>query len=996
MTKYIYFTLKVLLFSIIIFFVSAFVHTSYPDEEASQVLKTDPEFVHLKNRWVDSVFHSLSLEEKIAQLVMVAAYSNKGAEHKREVEHLINDYKVGGLIFFQGGPVRQANLTNYYQSISKVPLLIAMDAEWGVDMRLDSVAKFPRQMLMGAVQNDKLIYDFGAEVGRQCNRIGVHVNFAPVIDINNNPRNPVINSRSFGEDRLNVARKGLAYMFAMQELHVLATAKHFPGHGDTGSDSHKTLPVIKHSVQRIDSLELFPFKYLINEGLAAVMIAHLNIPALDSTPNSASSLSHNVVTKLLKDKLGFEGLIFTDALGMKGVSAYNSPGETALKAFLAGVDILLMPRDVSAAISEIKKAVDLGIIQQSEIDRRCMKVLKAKRWAGLDKYKPLEVRGLIDDLNSKKAELIRRKLVESAITVVQNRNDIIPLINLDTLKIASVSIGNGKLTKFQSIMDLYAGVKHFAINKNAAKKDFDILMTKLADYDLVIVGFHRPSRRPPYFGLSGQTISFAHQLATHTKVVLDIFSSPYVLNRFKKSDFEAIVLSYEDTWVAQDLSAQLLFGGIPVLGKLPVSAGKDYPVKTGITDERIRLKYAPPLELNIEDLKLKKVDSVILGAIKKGAMPGCQVLAIKNGVVFYNKSFGYHTYKKKKPVKNTDIYDIASLTKVTATTPSLMKLVDEGKLDIKKKLSYYMPELDSTNKKNITIKNILAHQARLQAWIPFYLKTFNKKTKAKYDLNPDIYSTKKTKEYNLQVADNLYIKQSYTDTIYKRILDSKLRRRSGYRYSDLGFYLFYRMIKEKTKADFPEYVYENLYAPLGMTETGYNPLNRFPKEMIAPTEQDKTYRKQLVQGYVHDYGAAMMGGVGGHAGIFSNANDLAKLFQMYLQKGVYGGKRYFKAKTIEEFTRCAYCRKNNRRALGFDRPARKSKKSSVSKYASPYSFGHTGFTGTIAWVDPKEQFVYIFISNRVYPDIENHKLVSMNIRPKVQALFYEAFLKEEK
>ncbi|RLD70487.1 MAG: hypothetical protein DRJ10_20310, partial [Bacteroidetes bacterium] len=341
--KIIYFAIKVLLFFIIIFFASAFIHKSYIDEREVLNRNIDPEFVDLKNRWVDSVFQSLNLEEKIAQLVTVAAYSNKGEEHKQTVENLIKRYKVGGLIFFQGGPVRQVNLTNYYQSISNVPLLIAMDAEWGVDMRLDSVAKFSRQMLMGAVQKDKWIYEFGSEVGRQCKRLGVHVNFAPVIDINNNPLNPVINSRSFGEDRLNVAKKGLAYMYGMQEQHVIATAKHFPGHGDTDSDSHKTLPVITHSVQRIDSLELFPYKYLINQGLAAVMVAHLNIPSLDSTKFSASSLSYNVVTKLLKNDLNFKGLVFTDALGMKGVSAYNSPGGTALKAFLAGVDILLMP-----------------------------------------------------------------------------------------------------------------------------------------------------------------------------------------------------------------------------------------------------------------------------------------------------------------------------------------------------------------------------------------------------------------------------------------------------------------------------------------------------------------------------------------------------------------------------------------------------------------------------------------------------------------------------
>ncbi len=988
--KIVFFVLKVFVFSILLFFVSAFINLNYTDQNSSENVNSDPEFVHQKNKWVDSVFKSLSLEEKIAQLVMVQAYSNRGYEHKKEIENIIKKYKVGGLIFFQGGPVRQANLTNYYQSISKTPLLIAMDAEWGVDMRLDSVPDFPRQMMMGAVQNDKLIYNFGTEIGKQCLRLGVHINFAPVIDINNNPKNPVIGYRSFGEDRLNVARKGLAYMYGMQEQHIIATAKHFPGHGDTDSDSHKTLPVIKHSIQRIDSLELYPFKYLINQGLTAVMIAHLNIPALDSTPNSASSLSRNIVTNLLKNQLGFKGLVFTDALGMKGVSAYNAPGETALKAFFAGVDILLMPRDVKASIKSIKTAVEKGLISETEINARCMKVLKAKRWVGLDKYKPIETKNLITDLNSKNAKLINRRIIENALTLVQNRNDIIPFTNLDTLKIASVAIGSGSYSNFQARLNDYTKVAKFGIRKDASEQEFNILMNKLSDYNLVIVSFHRPSRRPPNFGLTEQSVRFVHRLAQHTKVAIDIFSSPYALKKFRKEDFEAIIVSYQDTRITRDLSAQLFFGGIPAKGLLPVSAGKQYPARTGIIDEKIRLKYAPPMELNIDELKLKQVDSVILGAIRKGAMPGCQVMAIKNGIVFFQKSYGYHTYKKKIPVKNSDLYDIASLTKVTATVPVLMKLTDEGKFNIAKKMSFYLKDLDTTNKKNITAKQVLAHQARLKSWIPFYLHTYNEKTAIKYDLNPDIYSKKQSAEYNLQVAENLYIKSSYTDTIYKEIYNSDLRRHRGYKYSDLGYYLFLKIIPKITHTPFDEYVYKNFFKPLGMYKTTYNPLQKFSKQEIVPTEQDKKYRKQLIHGFVHDYGAAMMGGIGAHAGIFTNANDLAKIFQMYLQKGIYGGKRYISASTLELFTKQAYPRSRNRRALGFDRPAKNAKKSSVCASASQQSFGHTGFTGTIAWVDPVNNFIYIFLANRIHPDIENRKFIEMNIRPKVQDIFYRA------
>lgn len=1004
------FILKIAVFSVLVFFISSFIgiEESWSDlnsisddsvkinpyllELQSNYEKSaiEPEFVKYKSKWIDSVFNSLSLDEKISQLIMVATYSNKDEDYRNSMERIVKKYRIGGFIFFQGSPVKQVQLTNYYQSISKTPLFIAMDAEWGPSMRLDSTVDYPRQMMMGAIQNDQVIYDFGLEIGRQCNRLGVHINFAPVIDINNNHRNPVINSRSFGEERLNVAQKGFAYMLGMQEKKIIPTAKHFPGHGDTESDSHKTLPVISHSLQHLDSMELFPFKYLIDNGLAGVMVAHLHIPALDSSSFIASSLSYNIISLLLKQRMKFKGLVFTDALGMQGVSNYNSPGDVVLKAFMAGSDMLLMPTDIEAAIRAIKTALNTGLISEADINEKCYKVLQAKKWAGLDQYKPIEINGLIDDLNSSDAQYTNQKIIESAITLVENKDGMIPLQRIDSLKIATVSIGSGNYAVFQKTLSLYDDLRHFSINKNADINEFKALMNQLANYDIVIIAFLRSNYAPSSFGITSNSIWFANELSKYTKVIVDIFASPYVLSKFKRNKFSGIIMSYEDTELCQDLSAQLIYGGIPARGKLPVSSGPDYPVRSGISDEKIRLKYANPKELNIDDLKLKKIDSIVLSAIDEGVFPGCQVLAAKNGIVFFNKSYGYHTYEKKNKVNNDDLYDLASITKISATLPLIMQLSENGKININDKLSKYIPELDSTNKNKITLKQILAHQAGLVSWIPFYLRAFSPGPNSNYTLNPLFFSSKQDTGHLLKVAENLYMNKSYVDTMYQRIYNSPIRKKPKYLYSDLGFYLFYQLITKKFALNFPEYLDEKIYAPMGLTTFCFNPLNKFPKERIIPTENDKKFRKQLVQGYVHDYGAAMIGGVCGHAGLFSNANDLAKLMQMYLQMGKYGGEQYIQPGTVKYFTTPAYPKTSNRRALGFDKPGM-GKKSPVTKLASPESFGHTGFTGTVAWVDPKQQFVFVFLSNRINPSTDNNKINQLNIRTKIHEIFYQSF-----
>ena len=414
--------------------------------------------------WVEKTFNSLTAEQKIGQLFMLATYSNKGESHAQEIEKMITQYGIGGLIFMQGGPYREAKYCNRYQAKSKVPLLISMDAEWGLGMRLDSVISYPRQMTLGAIQDNSYIEKMGEQIAKECKRLGIHVNFAPVVDVNVNPKNPVIGTRSFGEDKYNVAKKGIAYMKGLQGQHVLANAKHFPGHGDTDKDSHKALPVINHDINRLREIEFYPFEQLIKDSLASMMIAHLNIPALDSSKNSATTLSKNVVTDLLKKEMGFKGLIFTDALNMRGVADYNDPGEVDLKALLAGNDVLLFPQNIPLAVKKIQGAINDHKISQKEVDRRVKKILYAKYWAGLNEYKPIETKNLAKDLNSPDGYALRFKLYEKAITIAKNDDNLLPIRVLDTNTFASISIGEKKNNTFQKYLSKYTKFNHYFID----------------------------------------------------------------------------------------------------------------------------------------------------------------------------------------------------------------------------------------------------------------------------------------------------------------------------------------------------------------------------------------------------------------------------------------------------------------------------------------------------------------------------------------------------
>ncbi len=955
---------------------------------AQEPIKQGPPFYMKDTRWADSVFKTLTPEQRIAQLFMVAAYSNKDKAHGKEILKLVDDYRIGGLIFFQGGPIRQAILANCYQSCVSVPLLMSMDAEWGLAMRLDSTTKFPRQMTLGAIQNDSLIYEMGVEIARQCKRLGMQINFAPDIDINNNPLNPVIGNRSFGENKYNVTRKALMYMKGMQDNHVLANGKHFPGHGDTDSDSHKTLPTIKSSRARLDTLELYPFKELIRQGLGSMMVAHLSIPALDTTPNQPSTLTKKIVTGLLKDTLGFQGLVFTDALNMKGVSKFYKPGEVSVKALLAGNDVLLFPEDVPQGIIEIKAAIERGEISQEEIDKRCMKILLVKQWTGLNHYSKIKMQNLVEDLNTPQAELINRKLTEASLTLLQNKHNIVPLQKLDSLKIASLTLGYKELNIFQKTLSNYSPIQHYGIDKDAKQLVFDTVLAALKNYNLVIVQINNTNNKPDKnFGLTPQVINMLKAVLKQNRVIVNIAANPYILAKIDGLEAaDGIIMSYEDNDYSASYAAQLIFGGIAAKGKLPVTPNDYFKAGMGVETKAIRFKYTIPEELGINSKAFSKIDSIVLQGIKEKVFPGCQVLIAKDGNVIYQKAFGFHTYENKITVKNDDVYDIASVTKIVASTASVMRLMDQKKLSLDNHLGDYLPELNGSNKQDIVIREMLAHQAGFRDWIPFWMKTVNKDGSYK----PGIYSRTPNELFIKRVADDLYINNNYEDTIYKQIIDSPLKERGKYLYSDLGYYFLKKIIEKQSEAALNVYTQNSFYSPLGLTTMGYKPLARFEMNRIIPTEFDAEFRKQLLQGDVHDQGAAMLGGVAGHAGIFSNANDVAVMMQLFLNKGKYGGARYIDSTTLSQCTKCQF--KDNRRAIGFDKPETDhGKESPVCSCVSDESFGHTGFTGTMAWADPKNGLVFIFLSNRVYPDARReNKLAKSGIRTKIQEIIYNA------
>ena len=975
--------------------------------------------------WVDSVYNSLTLEQRVGQLICMRA-NQPDKPFYENVAKYIKKYNIGGVCFFRADAEAQVKQTNEWQAMAQTPLMVSIDAEWGLAMRVNKTLAYPYQMTLGAVADDQLIYEMGQQVADQCQRMGIHVNFAPVADVNSNAANPIIGMRSFGENPQKVGEKATAYALGMQSKGMVTTMKHFPGHGNTSTDSHLTLPTVTRPIEEVRDIELAPFRYMIEQGVNGAMVGHLYFPAIEKVKNTSSSLSYGVVTDLLKEEMGFEGLIFTDGLDMKGVSEKVRNDSVPYVAFMAGNDVLILPHDVPFAIKTIKAAVERDTVAAARLEESCKKILRYKYRAGLNNYKALSTENLMTDLKKKSYIELRQQLYDEAITMLRNENQVIPLAN--NKKIAVVTIGNTKNDVNSGLVERGFSTTSFVVEKDKIASKSAEWLKKLEEYDLVVVSIEKTTMfANKNYGINDATVNFFNRLVAQNDVILNLFACPYALDMFRiNNSVKAVVVGYQDEVPAVDAVVRLLAGELEPHGTLPVSVSKfkcgdgiviGMPVKPRYTlpfkeepvkDEPVKgqlMQNEPvesepvesePIEIvpevtapvtKLDEKYVHRLDSVAKAGIKKRAYPGCQIVAMKDGQVVYDTCFGTFTYGGKHRVKPDDLYDIASCTKIFASTLAIMKLYDDGLIDLNKTLADFFPYLKGKAHGKLKLIDIMTHQAGLKAWIPFYKVTVDEDGPM-----AEFYSKKLDKDHNVRVAENLYLINDYADIIFDSVSKTPLGKKK-YLYSDMGFYYMPKIVKQLTNQNIEDYLNEKFYQPLHLTHICYQPLNHFTRDQIAPTENDTIFRMQQIWGDVHDQAAAMFGGVAGHAGLFANARDLAVLMQMFLDEGTYNGVQYLKPETVRYFTKAHYAASNdNRRGIGFDKlPVNKKGSSTASMSGSMKGYGHTGFTGTFVWADPENKTVLIFLSNRVYPNTDPNKLARQGTRTVLHDILYEAY-----
>lgn len=936
-----------------------------------------------EQEWVDSVYMSLTLEQKVGQLMNLRA--NKSSQpYFPLIDEMIRKYDIGGVTFFRYGDAKfQLEQTIKWQSEAQTPLMITIDGEWGLGMRLRDCISYPYQMTLGALREDDLIAEMGSQIAEQCRMMGIQSNFSPVVDVNSEPSNPVIGMRSFGENPEKVARKGLVYARALQNNGILPTMKHFPGHGDTHTDSHVALPIVAKKLAEIEKNELVPFKHLIDNGISGLMVGHLSYPAIDDS-GTPTSLSVKTLDGFLRKELGFEGLIVTDGLDMKGLTGGNDPDKACLMALMAGADVLLLPVNPEASIKIIVEAAKSDDDVMRRVSESCRRVLTWKYRLGLAEKQSLEPSEISSKMKNPRYAELKQRIYDETVTVLSN-SDFTPL-NKDekTAFISTISDDN------MYFLLKNKGFKCEKILFENCCQNLKETAKKLKDYDRVIVNVRNTSVfAKKHYGINQETIDLVNALSKNKNLILNLFTLPYAIDMFdfakKTTD---IVVGYEDNVMVERSVTAVLCGDIASRGVLPVStrlykegsgAAYDNDVKS-IDNEDVRM------DLAFE----RKVDSIVLEGLGQQAYPGCQVLAVKDGAVIYDKCFGTFTYDDDRAVQPDDVYDIASLTKIFGSTIAIMKLYDENKIDINAKLSDFFPFLRGTNKADMTLLEIMTHQSGMQAWHPFYLETIENGM-----LNQLIYSDYVDEDHPLCVAEDVYIGKNYWREMLEAFVATEMGEKK-YKYCDMGFYFMPKIVELTTGVPFEEYLDETFYRPMGLSHIFFNPLKHIEIDKIVPTAYDSVFRKQFLRGYVHDQAAAMMGGISGHAGLFANAYDLAAIMQMLVDGGVYNGRRYLSKATVKMFTTAPFTDNENRRGIGFDKPNidPDCPFTTPSLRASMKSFGHTGFTGTFAWADPENKLVVIFLSNRVCPDDNNNKLSDMNIRTNIHDVFYQ--MEEEK
>lgn len=920
----------------------------------------------IRDRWVDSVFRKLDRKDKVAQLFMVPA--DPSATSYDNARDLVKD-GAGGIWVTQGGPESHARLVNNLQAQSRRPLLVGMSAEWGAAQSLDSVSSLPKPFVMGALSSDSLVTLWAQATARQLKDLGVHVNFAPNAD------NEIFSGdylRYFSSDLSVVGRRAASYVRAMQAEGVLTVAKHLPRRWST----ERALPdsMIVLNLARIDTASLRPYQQLIREGIAGIATDYMHFSIQNEQGIVPASVSQAFVTDVLRNMMQFRGLVFSDARVIRQRLGKVRAGEAELLAFQTGAD-MIVPLNGSAGISKITRSVRKNKLLAQQLDESVKRILRAKFDAGLNQYTPINSDNLRRRLQDPDYDRVTDVISTAAVTVVQNTDSLLPIRHLDNASFVTVIIGTGA-DEFDVAVQKYVPASSFRI-----RQPLDTAEVSIKENDIVLVAIS------PFAGALEKDLSnWLVRLGRTHNGVLTHFWNPASLANYRS--FRGLVAAYTDQDRMPAAAAQVIFGGHRGQGILPVDLG-DWKSGQGLSTIALsRLSYGVPESAGVSSRVLTRIRPIMEEAIASGATPGCHTLVVKDGKVIYSESAGHLTWEKKQPVTDETIYDLASVTKISATLQTVLFMHDHGLIDINKKASVYLPELKASNKADFTLKDILTHQAGLWPFLPFWAQTIKDNT-----WMPEYYSTASGENYPFPVAENLFASRAMKDSLWQWIIRSRIRDKAprtpyDYRYSDMGFYILQHLAEKLLNQPMEDFLAQNLYDPLGAYTTGYLPLNRFPRERIAPTEQDTLFRKSLLIGYVHDQGAAMHGGIAGHAGLFSTANDLAKVGQMWLQRGSYGGLRYFKPETIDLFTTKQYA--DSRRGLGWDKPVQSDWTSPTAPYTSARTFGHTGFTGTCIWVDPEFNLVYIFLSNRVMPDMNNNRLLNANIRPRIQQVIYEA------